>query len=90
MYSVCVCIYIYSVSVYLIKNVYLQINQSSASRSPTAAVPKHRCPPARDTWCCLGLQSLPGSQGTCSAAFPTEHDPKDGQKCKLVLSTYYM
>lgn len=71
MYSIYACIY-------LIKDGYLQINPSSASRSPTAAVPKHRCPPAWDTRCFAGLQSLPGSQGTCSAACPIEHDPADG------------
>lgn len=53
-------------------SLYRDWNQSSTSRSPTAAVPESRRQHASDTICCEDGQSLPGSQGTCSATCPTE------------------
>lgn len=54
-----------------------QINQSSASISPTGSAPVRRCPPAWERSCCSGSQSRPELQEACSAACRTDPDPAE-------------
>lgn len=58
-----------------IKKIYLEINLSSASRSPTAAVPKRRRHLAGDKSHPSGLPSPAGSPGKCSVMFPNQRKP---------------
>lgn len=58
-----------------LKQVYLETNLSSASRSPTAAVPKRRRHLARGKCRPSDSPSPAGSPGKCSATFPTQCEP---------------
>lgn len=71
----------------ILKQIYLQINLCSASRSPTTAVPKHRRHPALDKRCPSDSPSPAGSQVTCSAVCPTEHGPACLEKRESDVAT---